>query len=302
MLSALAKVLGQPFCGLLLACGVLFVLFSQYTFDDWKPLHSSLNPVFLIVGVGCLLAAVITYLLDIDMFALNGRPKVEDIANGFEATFRQKKVSVSFGRFENLATDEKAVVVLPCGEFFDSSCFSDRATVAGAFLHQHFSNDEINAIEAMRNDVLKTLPSSIVPTKSGLRTSYQVGTCVYLKPSFGKVAGIVFAAATSEREGARADLAALFKVLDEVRCIVANNRVPRVYLPLLGAGRGGLVPELSYLLILAGLLQAKASAEGGSIGDIGIIIYQPDGQSPEVTRRVAKEGLRRLLTLYRSQR
>jgi hypothetical protein len=119
-------------------------------------------------------------------------------------------------------------------------------------------------------------------------------------PPFGPVTGLIFAATAAGGDSLRADLPALFKVLDGVRCIMVERRVARVSLPLLGAGHGGLNPELSYLLVLAGMLQAKASDTGGAIGDIAIVIYQPAGKQPIVSRRAAKYGLRRLVALYTS--
>lgn len=285
---------------ILAAAGVLFALLAQYNVVDWKPKPlPSVNYYFAVLGVCCLLGAVAVYVADADIFALGGA-RIENTATGFRTTFRHKCISVDFGRFEKLAAQHDAVVVLPASEYFDDRCFHDRNTVAGAFLHENFDPGQIAKIAELRAGILSGFKREEAPIAEG-RVSYGVGTCAYIElPFAGKVKGIVFGAATSERDGARADLAALFKVLDEVRCVIVDNRVPRAYLPLLGSGRGGLSPELSYLLILSGMLQAKAGESGGGIGDIGIIVYQPEGKPPQVSKRAAKRGLRRLIDLYRS--
>ncbi|MDQ6942342.1 MAG: hypothetical protein M3169_07465 [Candidatus Eremiobacteraeota bacterium] len=195
--ALLAKLSERPFWVILAAAGVLFALLAQYYVVDWKPKPlPSVNYYFAVLGVCCLLGAVAVYVAEADIFGFGGA-RLENTPTGFRTTFRNNCISVDFGRFEKLAAQHDAVVVLPTSEYFDDRCFHDRNTVAGAFLHENFDPGQIAKIAELRAGVLSGFKPEVTPAAEA-RVSYGVGTCAYVElPFSGKVKGVVFGAATS---------------------------------------------------------------------------------------------------------
>jgi hypothetical protein len=148
---------------------------------------------------------------------------------------------------QNAAIDPLSVVVLPANEFFDERCFEDVRTAAGAFVTRHFPNQGSELQQAVRRQLGDPVELVEKPGRTPL-PSFGIGTCVYLDRPLGSKLRLIFAAVASDRppDGLRTDLSTIFKVVEKIRCILAEERVPSVYMPLLGAGKGGVPVEVAF--------------------------------------------------------
>lgn len=228
----------------------------------------------------------------------------QQTATGYRATFRGRHLFIDFGMLQDLpaAAQSGSVVVLPANEFFDQRCFRDVRTAAGAFVQRHFPGED----ELLQQSVLQKLAGSPVdrvetPGRPPL-DSFRVGTCVYLERPLARPFGLILAAVATDRppDGLRTDLSTIYQVIERVRCIVAEERISDVYIPLLGAGKGGVAPEIALITLISALLEARCRTGGHHLGEVHIVVYAPAASAPQIDPDRARDHLRRLVTLYQS--
>lgn len=232
------------------------------------------------------------------------RKCIEPTPSGFKCVFRNSDIFVDFGMLQSLAggASNSSVVVLPANEFFDERCFQDVRTAAGAFIQEHFP-ERARELQQVVGDNLIDAPVELVerPGRTPLR-SFGVGTCVYLDRPLGSRFRLVFAAVATDRvpDGLRTDLSTIFMLIERIRCIVAEERIASVYLPLLGAGKGGVAPEIAFLTLVTALLEARCKSGGHHLREIHIVVYAPDGRPPQIARARAEYHVEQLVTLYQT--
>jgi hypothetical protein len=250
--------------------------------------------VLSIVGSGAL------FVLDEDFVAYRRGCKIRSKGSGFETTFRDSDLGVCFGVLQDLydASDQSSVVVLPANEFFDKRCFCDGRTAAGAFVSKYFPQEADALEELVHSELALNGPSGVVMI--GDKRSYGVGTCVYLSNPLGRQLRMIFAAVASDRvpHGLRTDLSTVFKVVEEVKCIIASQRLSGVYIPLLGAGKGGVPAEIAFLTLVSALLEARCKDGGHHIKAAKLVIFKQPDREPGVSLRRAKRSFRQLVSLY----
>jgi hypothetical protein len=194
-----------------------------------------------------------------------------------------------------------SVVVLPANEFLDERCFQDARTAAGAFVARHFPNQSGELQQAVRGrlgDPLEFVERSGRPPAP----SFGIGTCVYLDRPLGSNLRIIFAAVASDRppDGLQTDLSTIFKVIERVRCILAEERVSSVYMPLLGAGKGGVPAEVAFHTLIAALLETRCRGGGHHLNEVHVVVHAPEGRSPQIPIDRTRDHVSQLLTLYHS--
>ncbi len=297
----------QRYPVILLVAGVLLVLLAYLSIsgDLGKPQvrQTPVNIVFLVLGVLCMLASVLMFLVDADAGWFRYKCRIRETVSGFETSFQNTKICIDFGLFQNLydPARQDSAVVLPANEFFDDRCFNDTRTAAGAFM-QHFFPQEANLVKGLVDNDLRNCSSELIERKPGQsEKSYGVGTCVYLDRPLGHPHRIILSAVATDRHpwGLRTQLGTIFSVVEEVRRIVASQRLASVHVPLLGAGKGGVSPEVAFLTLVSSVLEARCKEGGHHLCEVHIVVFQPEGKDPLVARRRAKSWLRQLVTLYR---
>ena len=96
---------------------------------------------------------------------------------------------------------------------------------------------------------------------------------MYLDQPLGSKFRLIFAAVATDRapDGLRTDLSTIFQVIERIRCIIAEERIASVYLPLLGAGKGGVAPEIAFLILVTALLEARCKGGGHHLREVHIM-------------------------------
>jgi hypothetical protein len=292
----------------LLLVGSTILLLSQYTLSG--PLNklevharSSTSLVYLLAGIGLTLLSLLVYLADQEEVTLWTKCRLSRTDNGFKAVFKDSGLFVDFGVLQNLYSPiEGSVLVLPANEFFDDRCFNDVRTAAGAFIRSHFDVNQAVGLKHLVEQELKSRPSEPVPGRGDTQTkSYGTGTCVYLDHPFGTAYRLILAAVATDRPatGIRAEMASIFNAMAGVHRIVAAERgISVIYIPLLGAGKGGVPPKLALRGLIIAALEARCAEGGHAMKEIHLVIHQPEGKDPLLSRRQSRKAVRELITLY----
>lgn len=204
------------------------------------------------------------------------------------------KVQVSFGKIEEFdCSDDNCLVALPANEYFDDECIHDKRSSLGAFMQHHFK-ERIQDIQDLVRDSLKDEPKEIVnkkPTETA--ASYGVGKCVYLNAPMSTNLRVAMVSVTTQRanEGLKADASYIYKAASSLLQLMANNRLSRLHVPILGSGHGGLRQEVSLMcmLIAFGELSRKT---WHNLKEVNIVVYRRDSNSkPSVSETDVEEYL-----------
>lgn len=292
----------QRYPVLFLLAGLIILFLANYSIsgDLHKPQikPSPSSTVMISIGVFVIILAGALALTDEDSLVRARGCKIRDLESGFETMFRDCRLSVQFGVLQELyqPADQLSVAVLPANEFFDERCFHDSHTAAGAFVAKFFPQQA----SGLRDLVLRELARKSTETAIDGRRSYGVGTCVYLPTPLGREMRLIFASVASDRapHGLRTDLATIFKVVEEVKCVIANERLSIAYIPLLGAGKGGVPPEIAFSILINALLEARCKDGGHHLKAANIVVFRPEKGDPSISARKAKRALRQLVNLY----
>ena len=297
----------QRYPVILLVAGVFLILAGNYSMSGevskLQMVRQRPQVILNMLGVLCVLGSAVLFLVDEDFVAYRRGCKIRKTKDGFEARFRESKLCVDFGLLQELYSplDQTSAVVLPANEFFDERCFSDERTAAGSFAGRYFSKQGIDDLKDLVHRELAGHPSEIVSTAQGQsRKSYGVGTCVYLGHPLTQSVRIIFAAIASDRapHGLRVDLSTVFRTVEDVKCKLASERLSTVYIPLLGAGKGGVPAEIAFLTLISALLEARCRDGGHNLKEMHVVIFENEHREPDVSPRQARRALRQLVSLY----
>lgn len=182
--------------------------------------------------------------------------RVERTANGFRLALGSMELQVTLGRIEQLDhSSSDCLVALPANEFFDDDCINDSGSALGAFMQHHFPG-RVPEIQALVANALSGEPTQEVrKTPKSVATSYGVGQCVFLDRPLSSPLRIAMVSVTTQRAdaGLHADASCVLTAVAALHRVMANNRLRRLHLPILGSGHGGMRAEVSLLCMLIAL-------------------------------------------------
>jgi Thoeris protein ThsA, Macro domain len=293
---------------MLLVAGVLMILLAQYTLAGaWNSVRirerSSTSVVYLLMGLGLVLASLLVHVVEHEDVTLWAGCKLVKTGTGFKVAYKDSELHVDFGVLQDLySPSDGSVVVLPANEFFDDCCFNDMGTAAGAFIRTHFSADQAGILKSLVEQKLDDSPFKLIRRRDQEEArSYGTGTCIYLEPPFGTVRRIILGAVATDRPdtGLHTEMVSIFQVMAEVHRIVASERaISVIYIPLLGAGKGGVPAQLALRALTIAALEARCAAGGHAIKEIHLVVYKRDGGEPQISARLARRTVKELVTLY----
>ena len=225
------------------------------------------------------------------------KKKVQNTGNGYCISCGALTIKISFGRIEGFDcadVEGDHLIALPANEFFDDDCIHDPHSALGAFMQHHFK-DNILDIKTLVEDALRDEPSVKVEKKPGkVAPSYGVGKCIFLDRPLSSRFRLAMVAVTTQRTnvGLHADAHYVFQAAESIQCLMANNRLTRLYLPVLGSGHGGLKGEVSLvcMLIAFGELHRRKSAH--NLREVNIVVYKHSENSPP---SISEIGVKRAL-------
>lgn len=209
--------------------------------------------------------------------------RVRATASGYQFQLGGSTINVLPGRIEHVSCDSPdCLIALPANEYFDDECISDSRSALGAWM-QRYHGDRIDGIRQMICGCLDGAPCNEVDKRPDTKAmSYGIGHSVFLDRPFDSPHRVALVSVTTQRAdaGLRAAPADIFSAVLSIQRLMANHRLTRVYLPLMGAGHGGLRGEASLLCMLL----AFAGGEGvRRPSEINIVVFRANEQaSPEI--------------------
>jgi len=249
MLSHLFK---QPLFTIITIFGCFLILFGFFQIDDItklavSPLARPLYPS-IVCGVLLMIIGVALHVSTHLSFSTFSISNVKRLPSGFSITHGSFVVNVLLGKIETVdCSDEECMIALPANEFFDDECINDVRSALGAYMKFHFK-DSIPKIESLVKKLLRDEPCEEVEKEPGaLVLSYGVGKCIYLDRPLSSQHRIAMVAVTTKRanEGLQADLRYILDAIGSIYREMANHRLTRLFVPVLGSGHGGLKGEVS---------------------------------------------------------
>jgi TIR domain/Domain of unknown function (DUF6430) len=207
---------------------------------------------------------------------------VRRLGNGYSVILGAMTVNVLFGKIEEIDHfSDDWLVALPANEFFDDECIHDSRSSLGAFMKRHFDN-RVMDIQAMVKDSLVNEKYDVVkktPEKSA--NSYGVGRCVFLEQPLSSRLRVAMVSVTTHRAdvGLRADPSYIFAAAASLQRLMANKRLSRVCIPILGSGHGGLKGEISLACMLTAFAELSRST-AQNLREVNIIVFRRDEVSP----------------------
>lgn len=219
--------------------------------------------------------------------------RVRSTANGYALDIKSMTIGVSLGRIEESEHREDRLVALPANEYFDDECIHDARSSLGAFFQHHFKND-IPAIQELVRAALMNEPAERVEKTPGTQAlSYGIGKCVFLPRPLGSPHCVAMVSVTTQRAnlGLHADAGCVFSAVTALQRLMANNRLTRLTIPVIGGGHGGLKKEVSLLCMLIAFSELGRKTPN-HIKDVDIVVYRSSSNAPaSIPETTIKRGL-----------
>ncbi|GIM98200.1 TIR domain-containing protein [Paractinoplanes toevensis] len=203
-------------------------------------------------------------------------------------------VEVAFGRIQDCRADTPAAVVaLPANEYFDDECLRDTRSSLGAFVQAAFGDQ----LERFIGDVRKALADlpvqRVARAERRVDDSYGVGQAIQIG---GYSPAVILVSATTERigTGLRAEPHFLYAALQGIIETMNANRRTELFMPVLGAGHGGMPVSVALLFNLMALRSILNEDTGRHVRKVHLIVFRRDGRvDPDVDLHAIAERLPR---------
>lgn len=215
--------------------------------------------------------------------------------DGYCVTLGSLHVRVAFGRLElMLEPAEDCLMALPANEFFDDECIHDNRSALGAFVQHHFPGRTLD-LQALVAAALAGKVSSQVDKYPGeTAASYGIGKCVYLENPLEKRVRLAMVAVTTQRAnaGLQAKASYIFEAALSLSQLMANHRLTRLYMPVIGSGHGGLKPETGLICLLLAFSELQKQLGHRHLREINFVVYRPNSDAVPI---ISESSARNLL-------
>jgi Domain of unknown function (DUF6430) len=189
------------------------------------------------------------------------------------------EIQVVYGEIDKIPLHDFEVVALPCNEYFDNLCSGDTRSALGAFVESYFPGqaDEFSNLISERCTATLGEGKTFQKTSTEAANSFGVGSSILLRKPLGFAHSVALVATTTQRagQGLSGRVSYLFAAMHNLFATLADARLNRVLMPLMGAGHGGISPQLALVGILLALAEAtRAGTELQGAKKITVVIYR----------------------------
>ena len=220
--------------------------------------------------------------------------QVAKIGNGYGIRVDSRALNIRFGRIELLVEgSDDNLCALPANEYFDDDCIHDNRSALGAFMQHHYKEKIVEIQELVRAALPKSQNKQFEKQPGQKLTSYGIGACAFLDQPLSTSMRIAMVAVTTHRAnvGIRADAAYIFAAAQSLYQLMANKRMSRLFIPVLGSGHGGLKSETAVVYMVAAFSELQRRA-GSHLKEVNIIVYRRDENSEP---SISESTVRRIL-------
>jgi len=313
VIEALKALLKQPYWVIALLLGGIFIAFPCVTVEkDYRwTAHPPATVIPIVFGavVSLVSFAGFAYTLlakrsaDANGFGGLDLRRVKESGGVFSTTVNGCDIRVVNGRIEECPIETGVVVVLPCNEYFDDKCVSDTASALGAYVNRVFEGQVETFVSLVKEECLKRLGpgNEQQKTEDERAWSFGIGKCLMMTKPLGRSLSVALVSTTTQTagEGLSARISYLFVGMLELFRHLADARLNRVVMPILGSGHGHIDPPLAFVGLLLAVAEAARYGQGGQrLKEVTIVVFRRDSDSPG---QVDKTVVRRALALIGSQ-
>lgn len=305
--------LKQPYWILCLILGATLIALPSITYKDHQLTYQAASTYIpVVVGIVLLIISAATF-----VYSLLLTGKTEDVGAGvdlkqvkeqngeFAVRVNDCEIRVVNGRIEDYASKPgTAAVVLPCNEYFsDDLCIGDPRSALGAYVNRVFDGRLTDFIALVGTECEKSLGCAAEQQMTDTRRakSYGAGRCLLLAKPLGHSVPIALVSTATQRasQGLSAQISYLFTGMQQLVARLADQRIDRVVMPVLGSGHGGINAPLAFVGLLLAVAEAARYGQGSQrLKMVTIILFKRDPDSPS---QVDQMVVRRALALVASR-
>lgn len=238
------------------------------------------NMLLFISGLILLIVAIIIHLIEFKKIKIKGLLKKID--KGFKVIIGGSELNIIFDDIKDShCSDSQTAIVLPTNDSFDDECINDPTSSLGAFFQEDFKN----GIKEIQNLIIGELKAVPYIASDNINT-YPLNTIVYLKGPLGSIQQVILVSITTKRkrEGIKSDPSYIAKGILEVLKLSADQKLTKLFMPVLGAGHGGVDFNVALHALLFEIMYNFKYKRFHNIKELNIIIFDPKNKLRNETK------------------
>ena len=253
----------------------IIIAFINIEFADGKLKSISVqnpNIALLSISIGILIIVLIAHFFEFKKIKI--KRLIKKIDKGFRMAIGNCQLNVSFDDIKNVnCSNPQSAIILPTNDSFDDECINDPKSSLGAFFQEHFPNGIKDIQGLIANELKNTLHETVDNIKI-----YPLSTAIYLNGPLGSKQHIILVSVTTKRknEGIKSDPGYIAKGVLEVFKFSADKKLEKFYMPVLGAGHGGVDFNVALYSLLLEVIYNLKYKKFHHVKEINIIIYDPE--------------------------
>ncbi|MDD2927683.1 MAG: DUF6430 domain-containing protein [Candidatus Omnitrophica bacterium] len=250
---------------------------------QWKVLKTQ-NPDIIpfSIGIVWLVIALIIHIVEFKKIKLKGLLKKID--KGFRVVISGSQINIVFDNIRNVRFNEpQSAVVLPTNDSFDDECINDPRSSLGAFFQEYFPK----GIKQIQNLIAKELEDVPYAKIDGINI-YSLNMVVYLDGPLGSSQKVILVSITKKRkmEGIKSDPTYIANGILEVFKFSSDKKIAKLYMPVLGAGHGGVDFNVALHTLLLEIAYNLTRKNFHHVKELNIIIYDPDKKLEKEVKKI----------------
>lgn len=238
----------------------------QFIIKLWGFINS--NKEWLFSGIGISIICFVRWLTSLKLI------KIDKLGKGFIINIgKEHTIQFVNGNLADVSCNKHEVVVLPVNDTFDSPCLTDDRSATGAFIKRHFPAGFQNIFELLQDAKRSTGNTMTIPLSNPL----------------GQECNLFFTAAT---EVVNAKISSnperIERALKSIFDLAAENRLSKIYMPVIGTGHGGMDVSTAILLIVAAFVHYCSKGDCHLVKNLTLITFNADARRMKMIQKVAE--------------
>ncbi len=276
-LDLLIALLGSTLLNILAVFSFVLIIIAclKIEFVDYKLKSiSAQNPNIALLSIGVVILIIVLIAHFFELKKIKIKRLLKKIDKGFRIAIGNCQLNIIFDDIKKInCSDLQSAVILPTNDSFDDECINDPKSSLGAFFQEHFPKG-IKDIQGLIANEIKNISYETIDNIK----IYPLNTPIYLDGPLGSNQRIILVSVTTKRknEGIKSDPSYIAKGILEVFKFSADKKLTKLYMPVLGAGHGGVDFNIALYTLLLEVMYNLKYKEFHHVKELNIIIYDPE--------------------------
>lgn len=252
------------------------LVFSFFSFYDLSynngiilTIRNKTNIVFLIFTIIFLFCFILSFIIKIV-----SNNKINNNKHGqYNYTINideEHKVTIKQGDISSYNGNNNGAILLPANTSFDDKCITARNSALGSFF--------LNKYPEMINDTKRIIIDEAARkfSLSDEKKCADAGDTILLSGYGGRNINILISAVTQDNPniGIQANVIGIINSIKNALQLCSENRYSSITMPILGAGRGGIEPKISIMLICIQYFFSIRHLQNHHVKELEIIVFE----------------------------